>query len=365
MIEYAGAWPVMTDIDPGTHTMDPSAVEVAMRPAPGSMVCITGGAGFIGSELARQLVAQGAFVRVVDNLANGKSQNLDPLSRDQVELCVADVRDDAAMQAALDGVDVVFHLACLGVRHSIHSPRENHDVNASGTLSVLLAARHAGVARFVYISSSEVYGTARTVPMTEDHPTAPTTVYGASKLAGEMYTMAFHRTYAYATTVVRPFNTYGPRSHHESDSGEVIPRFMLRCLAGRPMVVFGDGSQTRDFMHVSDTARGIVLAGRSPEAIGEIVHMGSGREITINELARTVARITGQRAPDVVHEDARPGDTLRLIADNTKARRLLGFEPRVGLEDGLADLMDWYAGLDRRPERLLEEEELLNWEGRG
>ena len=218
-------------------------------------VLVTGGAGFIGSEVVYQLAIEGAKVVTVDSLVNGHRQNLEGLPESQVELVVADIRDTQQMAQTMRGVDIVFHLACLGVRHSIHSPRENHEVNATATLGLLREARAAAVKRFVHVSSSEVYGTALWVPMTEEHPTYPETVYGASKLGGECYTRAFYRTYGYPTVVVRPFNTYGPRSHHEGDSGEVIPKLMLRCIAGRPVVAFGDGNQTRDFTYVSDIAR--------------------------------------------------------------------------------------------------------------
>jgi UDP-glucose 4-epimerase len=199
--------------------------------------------------------------------------------------------------------------------------------------------------------------------MDETHPTFPTTVYGASKLAGECYTRAFHRTYGFPTVIVRPFNTYGPRSHHEGDSGEVIPKFMLRCLAGRPMVVFGDGTQTRDFTHVRDIARGIQLAGLTGDVIGETINLGSGTEIAVRELAREVSAVAaGPHAADIVWDAARPGDVLRLCADATKARRLLKFEPRVSLRQGLSELRDWYLGLGRSPEALLAEEVPRNWE---
>src|SRR5208283_3408103 len=174
-----------------------------------------------------------------------------------------DIRNGPRMAELLRDIDLVFHLACLGVRHSIHAPEENHEVNASATLKLLSAARSAGVRRFVYVSSSEVYGTARHVPMTEQHPTFPMTAYGASKLAGECYTRAFYETYRFPTVVVRPFNAYGPRCHHEGDCGEVIPKFLLRCLVGQPLMVFGDGRQTRDFTFVADTAAGILAAGTS------------------------------------------------------------------------------------------------------
>lgn len=329
-------------------------------------VVVTGGAGFIGSELVRQLAAQGTKTVVVDSLVNGRCENLDGLPDDQqVQLIVADIRDSRRMADLMQGVDIVFHLACLGVRHSIHSPHENHEVNATATLKLLSAARAAGVKRFVYVSSSEVYGTARWVPMTEEHPTFPMTVYGASKLAGECYARAFHRTYGYPTVVVRPFNTYGPRCHHEGDSGEVIPRFLLRCMAGRPMVIFGDGTQTRDFTYVSDAARGILTAGLADDAVGQTINLGSGHEIAINELAREVAAVVGRPDTTVIHDDPRPGDTLRLYADTAKARQLLGFEPKVTLREGLARLRDWYLSLGQPPEKLLEQEVVRNWELQG
>ena len=309
----------------------------------------------------RQLVARGDRVLVIDNLVNGKRENLAGLPKEQCVLLEADVRDAGAFDRHLAETAVVYHLACLGVRHSVHSPLENHEVNATATLNLLRSARAADVPRFVYVSSSEVYGTAKWAPMTEDHPTCPCTVYGASKLAGESYARAFHRTYGYPTVVVRPFNTYGPRGHHEGDSGEVIPKFLLRCLAGKPMVIFGDGSQTRDFTYVSDSARGIILAGTTDSAIGRTINLGSGRELTINELAATVADATSRPAM-VVHDAPRPGDVLRLSADMSQAQSLLGYEVRVPLREGLAKLLDWYRAEGAEPERLLEQEVVRNWE---
>ncbi len=323
---------------------------------------ITGGAGFIGSELTRQLAEQDAHVTVVDNLVNGKRENVEDLPGDRVSLVVADVRDAPRMADLMRGVDVVFHLACLGVRHSIHSPHENHEVNATATLQLLSRARDVGVKRFVYVSSSEVYGTARWAPMDEEHPTFPMTIYGASKLAGECYTRAFHRTYDYPAVVVRPFNAYGPRCHHEGDCGEVIPRFMLRCMTGHPMVIFGDGTQSRDFTYVSDTARGIILAGLADEAVGRTVNLGSGVEIAIEALAREVANALGHPDAEVVYDDPRPGDVLRLYADTSLAQRMLAFEPRVSMREGLTRLRDWYLSQPTSPEELFEQEIVRNWE---
>jgi UDP-glucose 4-epimerase len=331
-----------------------------------STVIVTGGAGFIGSELVRQLAERGERVVIIDNLVNGKRENVANVLSPDVRLQVSDVRDIDAVVPHLREARIVYHLACLGVRHSVHSPHENHDVNATATLKLLAAARQADVPRFVYVSSSEVYGGVESTPIlgdaiSEDHPAFPCTVYGGSKLAGESYTRAYFRTYGYPTVVIRPFNTYGPRSHHEGDSGEVIPKFLLRCLAGRPMIVFGDGSQSRDFTFVSDTAAGILLAGDHPKAVGETINIGSGTDVRIADLAKTVASVTGRPNAEIVHDEPRPGDVYRLIADVSRARALLGFEPRVSMADGLQRLLQWYRDQKKSPEELLEQEVVRNW----
>ena len=324
-------------------------------------VLVTGGAGFIGSELVRQLATRGERVLIVDNLVNGTRANVQEVLSDRVTLMVADIRALDRFRRELGSVRVVYHLACLGVRHSVHSPFESHDVNATATLTLLSACRDADVPRFVYVSSSEVYGTAKWVPMTEDHPAFPCTVYGASKLAGECFARAYHRTYGYPTVMVRPFNTYGPRSHHEGDSGEVIPKFMLRSLAGLPMVVFGDGTQTRDFTYVADTAAGILLAGEHDGAIGDTINLGSGTEVTINELGRQIASVTARPSAPLQHDRPRPGDVLRLCADVSHAQETLGFVPSVSLNDGLERLLAWYQLQDATPLELLEREIVHNW----
>jgi UDP-glucose 4-epimerase len=332
-----------------------------------SNVVVTGGAGFIGSELVRQLAARGEQVTVVDNLVNGKRENIVDVLSPHVQLMVTDIRDLEVLTPLLLEAKTVYHLACLGVRHSVHSPHENHEVNATASLQLLSAARHAEVPRFVYVSSSEVYGGVRWAPtirweqMTEDHPAFPCTVYGGSKLAGECYARAFYRTYGYPTVVVRPFNTYGPRSHHEGDSGEVIPKFLLRCLAGRPMVVFGDGTQSRDFTYVSDTAHGILLAGEHPSAVGETINIGSGSEVTVNDLVKRVGLEVGRLDATVEYDRPRPGDVSRLVADVARARTLLGYEPKVSLSEGLQRLLEWYRDQNKSPEELLEQEVVRNW----
>lgn len=331
----------------------------------GRRCVVTGGAGFIGSALTRLLLRSGAEVIVFDNLATGTLANLDcreEVGRDP-EVLWGDVRDGERLSRVLREGDTVFHLACLGVRHSIHSPFENEDVNARGTMTVLAGARRAKARRVVHVSSSEVYGTARSVPMTEDHPADPHTVYGSSKLAGECYARSFYRCYGFPTVVVRPFNSYGPRSHFEGDSGEVLPRFVLRAVAGHPLVIFGDGTQTRDLTHVYDTAAAIALAAVAEGVEGRTFNAGSGREIAINALAEMVRQVVGKPDLPIEHIEPRPGDVLRLLADSSEAERALGFRPAVSAESGIADLVARFREIpSSRAEQLASGMRMRNWE---
>jgi UDP-glucose 4-epimerase len=323
---------------------------------------VTGGAGFIGSHLVDRLVDDGIPVTVLDDFSTGRRDNLDAAAaRGDVRVIEGSILDDRAVAAAIAGADRVFHLAVACVRSSLGAPLENHAVNAGGTIQLLEAARRLGVSRFVYCSSSEVYGTTSSAPLGElTAQCRPTTVYGAAKLAGELYTLAYFRTYGLPATVVRPFNAYGPREPDQGTRAEVIPRFTIRILNGLSPIIFGDGSQGRDFTHVSDTACGLAAAGGSDRPIGQIINLGCGRLVTIAELARQVARACGRNDLSAEHAARRPGDVEHLIADTTRARALLGFEAAIGLAAGLADYVAWFKARHPDPSRLLERDP-VNW----
>ena len=329
----------------------------------GKRCLVTGGAGFIGSHLVDELMNAGCKVRVFDNLANGKLENMsNHLGQENFQFFRGSITDPLDVQNAMEEIDVVFHLACLGVRHSITHPFENHRVNAEGSLFVLNAAYRAKVDCFLYCSSSEVYGTAEYAPMPESHPTHPCTVYGAGKLAGEAYARAYYKTYAMPTTIVRPFNTYGPRSHHEGDAGEMIPKSIVRALNGQPVIVFGDGSQTRDFTYVEDTARALVAAAESDTMIGNTLNIGSNLEISIKDLAYKITEMVSNPEAKVVFTPHRPGDVLRLYADPRKFTDICAWQPQVSFDEGLTKTIEFFRNHPLGIKCLMEKESGRNWE---
>lgn len=329
----------------------------------GKQVLVTGGAGFIGSHLVDLLIEEGCYVRVIDNLSNGKLENLSQhQNNSRFEFYKGSVTDPFDAAQVMKGIDVVFHLACLGVRHSIKHPFENHRVNAEGTLLILQEAHKSQVEKFVHCSSSEVYGTAMTVPMNENHPTLPCTVYGASKLTGEAYARAYHKTYGLATVIIRPFNSYGPRSHFEGDAGEMIPKSIIRVLNGEPILIFGDGSQTRDFTYVEDTARGLVEAARCDSLIGMTLNIGSSFEISMKDVAEKILAASGTATSGIKYCGSRPGDVLRLYADATAFSSITEWQPLSMFEDGLARTQQWFASRLENPSTSLKHETGINWE---
>lgn len=264
----------------------------------GKNILITGGAGFIGSHLVDALAPTNQ-VTVIDNLTSGKLENIQHhLKRTDFNFIQGDIADLEQVRKPVRNSHIVFHLAVQCLRVSLSDPYLVHEVNAKGSLNLCQAAYEENVEKFVYISSSEVYGTAKKVPMTENHPLEPTTPYGASKLAGEAYARSYYLSFGLPVVIVRPFNSYGPREQMEGPYGEVIPRFVLRVMNGQPPVIFGDGNQTRDFTNVKDVVRGIVLACESEAMIGETVNIAAGKEVTINAIAQTVLNLLAQAPQD-------------------------------------------------------------------
>lgn len=315
----------------------------------GQRILVTGAAGFIGSHLSERLAGDNELI-LVDDLSVGTRQNLAALEkRPGARFVAADVTDRDAVLRLMEGIDIVFHLAISCLRTSLNRPVLSHDINAGGTLSVCLAAREASVQRLLYVSSSEVYGSAQSVPMSENHPCRPTTVYGASKLAGELYALSFWHSYGLPVSVVRPFNTYGPREPYEGARAEVIPRFLLRLAAGEAPVIYGDGAQTRDFTYVGDTVSGLVQAAACDALVGDVVNIAYGQEVSIRHIAQRLAEATGTDIA-TIHAEPRPGDVKRHFADIGKAQRLFGFAPRTDLERGLTHTLEWFRaqGIDRR-----------------
>jgi UDP-glucose 4-epimerase len=297
---------------------------------------VTGGAGFIGSALIRALAAEGYGVRVVDDLSSGDPTNLEGTG---AELHTGDVRDVDLVSQAARGCDVVFHLAAgAGVVDSINDPLQNFDQNARGTLCALEAARRAEVPRFVFSSSNAPLGE-NAYPASEEKPVGPLSPYGASKAAGEAYCSAFHGAYGMDAVVVRFSNAYGPRSAHK---GNVIPLFIRRLRAGQELIVYGDGSQTRDFVFCEDLAAGLIAAATTPGAGGQIYQLASGVETTLARLLDLLEQVSGI-APVVRREQPRPGEIQRNYSLIDKARRVLGYAPQVDLEHGLQRTWDWFA----------------------
>jgi UDP-glucose 4-epimerase len=299
----------------------------------GRKIVITGGAGFIGSSLARALAPRNE-VTVLDDVSTGKTANLDGIDGN-IELVRGSVTDLKLLKKTFHGKELVFHMAAqASVAASMADPVYTHEANVTGTLNVLLSAKDNGVSRVVYSSSSAVYGNEPTLPKKESMLPEPISPYGASKVAGEHYCRAFADSFGLYTVSLRYFNVYGPRQNPKSDYAAVIPRFITNSLNGKPLIIFGDGEQTRDFSFVDDVVRANILAAEGRKANGAVINIANGTKTTVNRLASLILAETGSSAP-ILHKPVRKGDITHSVADITLARKLIGFEPEYELERGL------------------------------
>ena len=300
---------------------------------------VTGGAGFIGSHLAEELLRRGHRVRIVDNLITGKRANLDALRG--AEFLEGDLAEAPIAEVATAGMDYVLHQAAIpSVPRSVDDPVTSNRANITATLNVLVAARQAGVKRLVYAGSSSAYGETPTLPKREDMPTNPMSPYALQKLVGERYCQLFTQLYGFPAVTIRYFNVFGPRQDPGSPYSGVISRFTTALLDGRRPIVHGDGEQTRDFTYVANVVDGVLRACEAPNAAGEVINVATGRRISLNELLRVLSTLTGVNV-HALHKPLRAGDVRDSQADISKAKILLGYEPSVALEDGLKRTLNW------------------------
>ncbi len=303
---------------------------------------VTGGAGFIGSNLVRRLVQDGKSVRVFDNFSTGRRTNLAGLEN-KIELREGDLRDAAAVRDAVRDVKFVIHFGALpSVQRSVEDPLTSNEVNVTGTLNLLIAARDAKVQRFVFSSSSSVYGDTPTLPKREDMTPQPLSPYALSKLTGEHYCRIFHRLYGLPTFALRYFNVFGPRQNPKSQYAAVIPLFINSLLRGEPCTINGDGGQTRDFTFVEDVVAANLCCCRAPaSATGAVCNVAWGNRTSLLELVAMLQKIIGVSVPSI-HHPARAGDVRDSQADSTLARKLLGWSPAVSFEEGLRRTIAWF-----------------------
>ena len=304
---------------------------------------VTGGAGFIGSNIVEELVRRGCRVRVFDNFSTGKEENLAPF-KGKFELVKGDLREPADLKKAMKGVTYVLHQAAFrSVPKSVDNPRAANDNNATGTLNALMAAKEAGVKRFVYAATSSAYGECKVFPQHEGLPTMPVSPYAVSKLAGENYCRVYARTFGLETVALRYFNVFGPRQNPESMYSAVIPRFMELFLQGKPLEIHWDGKQSRDFTYVANVVDGNIRAALAPAKVsGLTINVATGTNISLLDIARELEKITGRKTAKVF-SPKRKGDIRKTYSDIALARRLLGYKPLVKFPEGLRLTWDYFS----------------------
>ncbi len=302
---------------------------------------VTGGAGFIGSNIVKELLNRGHFVRVIDNFSTGKKENLEEFG-DKIEIINGDIRYLNTLLEVMEDIDYVFHEAALpSVPRSVSTPIETNDVNINGTLNVLFAAKETAVKRVVYAGSSSAYGESEVLPKVETMKPAPLSPYAVNKLTGEYYCQVFYRVYGLETVVLRYFNVFGPKQDPSSYYSAVIPKFINLINNGKSPMIFGDGEQSRDFSYIENVVSANLLASKAPKAAGEVFNVACGDRITLNALTEEMKKILKSDV-EILHGEDRVGDIKHSLADITKARELLGYEVKVNVIEGLKKTIDYF-----------------------
>jgi nucleoside-diphosphate-sugar epimerase len=302
---------------------------------------VTGGAGFIGSNISKKLISEGCFVRVLDNLLTGKKSNLAEIA-DRIEFIEADMGDSEVATAAMKDIDVVLHQGALpSVPRSVDDPAATHRHCVDATFTLLMAARDAGVKRFVYAASSSAYGDTPTLPKVETMPTDPLSPYAAAKLVGEYYCSVFSKVFDLETISLRYFNVFGPHQDPTSQYAAAIPAFVTAILKDQSPTVYGDGEQSRDFTYIDNVVHANLLAARAPKTSGEVVNIACGEAITVNAIIDMINKIVGKDVKPI-YADSRPGDVKHSLADIKKAQNIIGFNPVVSFDQGLRNSIEWY-----------------------
>ena len=303
---------------------------------------VTGGAGFIGSNLAEELIRQGAKVAILDNFITGFRENLDEIKGD-FDFIEGDLNDDEKLKKALEGVTMVFHQAALpSVPRSVENPAETHQACVNGTFNLLLKSKESGVRRVIYAASSSAYGDQAILPKVETMLPEPLSPYAAAKLMGEYYAQVFSRVYGLETISLRYFNVFGPRQNPSSQYSGVISRFIDALMSGKNPVIYGDGEQSRDFTFIANVVDANIKAAQTTKGIGETINAANGERISLNELLEVLKKITAKENVEAEYQPERKGDVKHSQADNTRAKEWLGYEKLVGLEDGLRKTIDWW-----------------------
>src|SRR5258705_10970190 len=303
---------------------------------------VTGGAGFIGSHIASALATNGARVRIVDDLSTGHRENIEEIKGD-IDFMQGSIADEAVLKKALEGVELVFHEAAIpSVPRSVEDPRQTHTASVDGTFSLLLAAREQKVRRLIYAASSSAYGDQPTLPKVEDMLPDPLSPYAVAKLVGEYYCQVFTRVYGLETVSLRYFNVFGPRQDPGSQYSGVVSRFISALYTGKQPVIYGDGEQSRDFTYIDNVIEANLGAAGAKDVSGTVFNVANGERVTLNQLLSELKELTGRSEVTAAYRESRIGDVRHSLADTTRARQLLGYEPRVGLREGLEKTIDWW-----------------------